>query len=190
MKSPFVNFNDNDLFKLFIEQNKSAIVFKEIVTRFKLKIYYQVRRIVLKHEDADELTQIVFIKLWENAEKFKFDAQLSSYIYRMAYNESINFLKAQKRFTSFDDVIDSDGHLENYITTGQDLEPDEILKKLHVALLKLPEKQRLTFQYKYFEELTYEEISQITGNQIGTLKTNYHLAVEKIKNFLTQSLNL
>lgn len=176
--------SDNDLFKQFIENNKSEKLFTEILNRFNRKVYWQVRRILIAHDDADEVTQIVFIKLWQNAEQFKFNSALSSFIFRIAYNESITFLNQKKRFTSFENMLDIDGHYHSMINHGNELNGDEIAKKLQLALLTLPEKQRLVFNYKYFEELQYDEIAEITGTSIGALKSSYHIAVEKIKKYL------
>ncbi len=152
--------------------------------RFKQKVYWQVRRILVLHSDADEVSQIVFIKLWQNAESFKFNSALSSFIYRIAYNESISFLKQKNRFSSLDGLLDVDGHYSNSIDHGHEPDGDEIAARLQKALLKLPEKQRLVFNYRYFDELSYKDISDITGTSEGALKASYHHATEKIKIFL------
>jgi len=179
-----IPISDNDLFKQFVEQNRAENLFKELLNRYNKKVYWQVRRILIAHDDADEVTQIVFIKLWQNASQFKFNSALSSFIYRIAYNESITFLNQKKRFTSFDNLLDTDGHYATMINSGYELNGDEIAARLQKALLTLPEKQRLVFNYKYFEELQYDEIAEITGTSIGALKSSYHIAVEKIKKYL------
>lgn len=152
--------------------------------RYKQKVYWQVRRIVVSHDDADEVVQNVFIKTWQNAEKFRFDSAFSSFIYRIAYNESISLLKQRQRFTSFDEVLDKDGLMKNHVAEGMNMNGDRIYRKLQEALLTLPEKQRLVFNYKYFDELPYKEISEITGTSEGALKASYHFAVEKLKKIL------
>jgi len=178
------NINDQDLFKAFVEQGRPEGLFRELMGRYKQKVYWQVRRIVLIHADADEVVQNVFIKLWQNAEKFRFDSSISSYIYRIAYNESLNLLKQNKRFQSLDDMIDQDGFYVQHLKAGTEINPHTIEAKLQSALLTLPEKQRLVFIYKYFDDLPYKEIADITGTSEGALKANYHFAVEKIKFFL------
>jgi RNA polymerase sigma factor (sigma-70 family) len=175
---------DQELFRKFIDQNKPESLFREIMSRYKQKVYWQVRRILLLHDDADEVCQVVFIKLWQNAESFRFNSALSSFIFRIAYNESISFLKQKKRFSSFDELLDSDGHYASQIQQGNEMSGDEIAMKLQAAMLKLPEKQRLVFNYRYFDEMPYQEISDITGTSEGALKASYHHAVEKIKLFL------
>lgn len=178
------NISDQDLFKAFVEQGRPESLFRELMGRYKQKVYWQVRRIVLIHADADEVVQNVFIKLWQNAEKFRFDSSVSSYIYRIAYNESLNLLKQNKRFQSLDDMIDQDGFYVQHLKAGIEINPHTIEAKLQSALLTLPEKQRLVFIYKYFDDLPYKEIADITGTSEGALKANYHFAVEKIKVFL------
>jgi RNA polymerase sigma factor (sigma-70 family) len=176
--------SDQELFRKFVQENKPESLFREIMTRFKQKVYWQVRRILVLHDDADEVCQIVFIKLWQNAETFKFNSALSSFIFRIAYNESITFLKQKNRFRSFDDLLDSDGHYSKQIQQGNEMDGNEIEAKLQQALLTLPEKQRLVFNYRYFDEMPYKEISDITGTSEGALKASYHHAAEKIKLFL------
>lgn len=176
--------SDRDLFKAFVDQQKPEPLFAEILRRYKQKVYWQIRRILVNHDDADEVSQITFIKLWKNAESFQFNSALSSFIYRIAYNESITFLKQKNRFQSFDDLLDSEGDYSKMVETGNTMNGEEILKKLQKALLTLPEKQRLVFNYKYFDDMQYQEIADITGTSVGALKSSYHFAVEKIKKYL------
>lgn len=176
--------SDQDLFRQFVQQGKPEGLFRVIMKNYKQKVYWQVRRILLSHEDADEVCQVVFIKLWQSAESFRFDSAIGSFIFRIAYNESISFLKQKKRFTSFDDILDHEGHYKDMVDSGVEIEGNEIAAKLQQALLILPEKQRLVFNYRYFDELPYKDISEITGTSEGALKASYHIAVEKIKVFL------
>lgn len=183
---PIKELSDVELMKAFVKEQKSEVHFREIMGRYKQKVYWQVRRILIGHDDADEVSQIVFIKLWQNAESFQFNSALSSFIFRIAYNESMTYLKQKKRFQSFDDLLDKDGSYGKMIEHGMEMDGDAIAAKLQMALLTLPEKQRLVFNYKYFEELQYNEISDITGTSVGALKSNYHFAVDKIKKYLNQ----
>jgi len=175
--------SDHELMSTFVKEQKPERLFREIMGRYKVKVYWQIRRILIQHDDADEVCQIVFIKLWQNAESFQFNSALNSFIYRIAYNESITFLKQKKRFQSFDDLLDADGHYAKSIDSGMEMDGDQIAAQLQKALLTLPEKQRLVFNYKYFEDLQYDEISEITGTSVGALKSSYHFAVEKIKKY-------
>lgn len=183
MKEPI---SDHELFRNFIESDKAEVYFRTIMQRYSQKVYWQVRRLLLTHTDTDEVVQTVFIKIWQHAEKFRFDSALSSYIYRIAYNESMNFLKQRRRFQSLDDLLDNDGYYINQINSGQEMSPHTIEARLQMALLQLPEKQRQVFLYRYFEELPYKDISEITGTSEGALKASYHHAAEKIKEFLKE----
>ena len=138
---------------------------------------------VIDHDDADDVTQDIFVKVWKNLEKFREDSQLYTWLYRIATNECITFLnkKKQKYNVSLDD--DSTSYLAEPLADGQYFNGDKAEMKLQQALLTLPEKQKLVFNMKYFEDLKYEEISQILGTSVGALKASYHLAVKKIENF-------
>jgi RNA polymerase sigma-70 factor (ECF subfamily) len=140
---------------------------------------------VLIHEDADDLTQNTFIKAYKALDRFEGNSTLFTWLYRIATNESLTFLEKKKKryFFSLDDHQEK---LEAYVDQSPSLTGEEIQVKLQKSLLKLPDKQRLVFHLKYEEELSYEEISQITGTSVGALKASYHHAVKKIEQALTQ----
>ena len=138
---------------------------------------------VISHDDADDLTQEVFVKVWKNLDQFRQDSQLFTWIYRIATNECLNFLnKKRKRF--FIPIVDVETELSKQIDQSSTIDGDEIHILLQKAVLKLPEKQRLVFNLKYFEELKYEEISAILGTTVGALKATYHHAVKKIEDYM------
>jgi len=140
---------------------------------------------VLIHEDADDLTQNTFIKAYKALDRFEGNSSLFTWLYRIATNESLTFLeKKKKRF--FFSLEDHQEKLESYIDHSSSLSGDEIQLKLQKSLLKLPDKQRLVFHLKYEEDLSYEEISKITGTSVGALKASYHHAVKKIEQELIQ----
>ena len=141
---------------------------------------------VIDHDDADDLTQEVFIKVWKNLASFRQDAQLYTWIYRIATNECLNFLSAKRRkfFLPLNDVA---AELSQKLDASPTQDGDEILKKLQKALLHLPDKQRLVFNMKYYDELKYEEISEILGTSVGALKASYHHAVKKIEEYLNNN---
>jgi RNA polymerase sigma-70 factor (ECF subfamily) len=140
---------------------------------------------VLIHEDADDLTQNTFIKAYKALDRFEGNSSLFTWLYRIATNESLTFLEKKKKryFFSLDDHQEK---LESYVDSSASLSGDEIEVKLQKSLLKLPDKQRLVFHLKYEEDLSYEEISKITGTSVGALKASYHHAVKKIEQELTQ----
>ena len=138
---------------------------------------------VIDHDDADDITQEVFIKIYRNISDFRQDAQLFTWIYRIATNECLNFLRRKKR-RFFLPIGDVEGELRSTLCSSPDIAGDEIQLKLQKALLRLPDKQRLVFNMKYFDELSYEEMSEITQTSVGALKASYHHAVKKIEDFL------
>ena len=156
-----------------------------LVRVYQQRVYWHVRKMVIDHDDADDLTQEVFIKVHKAIDKFREDAQLYTWIYRIATNECLTFLNKKRRrfFLSLEDV---DNELSVMIDSAPDLGGDEIQKKLQKAVLKLPDKQRLVFNMKYFDDMSYEDISKITGTSVGALKASFHHAVKKIEDYLTE----
>ncbi len=173
------------LLQEFKQPSTKERAFRGLVAAYQERIYWHVRKIVIAHDDADDVTQEVFIKIYKNLDDFREDSQLFTWIYRIATNEALNHLKKMKRRSavSMDDVH---GELENHLTQGALVSGDEIQMKLQKALLKLPEKQRLVFNMKYFDDLKYDEISEITGTSVGALKASFHLAVKKIEEDLSE----
>lgn len=174
---------DQELLEKFRVPESRNYAFNLLVRKYQQKIYWHIRKMVIDHDDTDDLTQETFIKVWQSLENFRGDAQLFTWIYRIATNECLNFLnKKKKRF--FLPIHDVDAELLAKIDDNPLLGGDEIQLKLQKALLKLPEKQRLVFNMKYFDDLKYEEIADITNTSVGALKASYHLAVKKIEDFL------
>lgn len=157
-----------------------------LVRTYQQRVYWHVRKMVIDHDDADDLTQEVFIKIHRYIESFREDAQLFTWIYRIATNECLTFLQKKKR-RFFMPIGDVEGELTAKIDSSPDITGDEIQKKLQKALLRLPDKQRVVFNMKYFEDLSYEEMSEITSTSVGALKASYHHAVKKIEEFLTRN---
>ncbi len=142
-----------------------------------------VRKMLIDHDDSNDVTQEVFIKIHKAIDRFREDAQLYTWIYRIATNECLSFLNKKKRrfFLPLEDV---NKELSSKIDASPDMDGDEIQKKLQKALLTLPDKQRLVFNMKYFEDMTYEQMSEITETSVGALKASFHHATKKIEDFL------
>ncbi|NQZ77895.1 MAG: RNA polymerase sigma factor [Ekhidna sp.] len=157
--------------------------FNLLVREYQERIYWHVRKMVLDHEDADDLVQEIFIKVWKNLSKFREDSKLYTWVYRIATNECLNFLKKKKR-RFFLPIHDLEGELAEKLTSSIDPSTDEIEMKLQKALLKLPDKQRIVFNMKYYDEMKFADIAEITGTSIGALKASYHHAVKKIENLI------
>lgn len=157
--------------------------FNMLVRSYQQRVYGLVRKMVIDHDDANDVTQEVFIKVHKSIETFREDAQLYTWIYRIATNESLTFLnKKRRRF--FLPLEDIGAELAAKIDSTPSMDGDEIQRKLQKALLTLPDKQRLVFNLKYYEEMPYEEMAAVTGTSEGALKASYHHAVKKIEEFL------
>jgi len=174
---------DEEILALFAVERTRNEAFNLLISKYQEKIYWHVRRLVIDHDDADDLVQEVFIKVWKNLEKFRSDSKLYTWIYRIATNESITFLnkKKQQNNTPFDEVSEE---LAESLVASSYFNGDKIQMKLQQALLTLPEKQRLIFNMKYFDDLKYDEISEILGTSVGALKASFHIAVKKIEVFM------
>ncbi|MFC4874258.1 RNA polymerase sigma factor [Negadavirga shengliensis] len=155
-----------------------------LVESYQKRIYGMVRKMVIIHEDADDIVQNTFIKAYKNIQRFNGKSTLFTWLYRIAVNESLNFLdKKKKRF--FFPIEDHQDVMANYLDHSPYIDGDHIQKKLQKAILKLPDKQRLIFNLRYYEDLSYEEISEMTDTSVGALKAGYHHAVKKIEEYLT-----
>jgi len=174
---------DKELLIQFRNSNTRTYSFNLLIRKYQQKIYWHVRRIVITHEDANDVTQETFIKVWKNLDSFKEESQLFTWIYRIATNEALSFLR-KKRTKYFIPIVNIENALSNKLVDDNFFSGDEIQLKLQKALLTLPEKQRLVFNMKYYDELKYEKISEITGTSVGALKASYHHAVKKVEKYL------
>ena len=179
---------DKELLEKLRSEETRNFAFNQLVRKYQERIYWHIRKMVIDHDDADDLVQDVFVKVYKAVGKFREDAQLYTWLYRIATNECLTFLNKKKRrfFLPFGDV---EAELNTKLDTASDLDGDEIQMKLQKALLKLPDKQRLVFNMKYYDDMKYEEISEITDTSIGALKASYHHAVKKIEDLLKMELN-
>ncbi|MCF8460108.1 MAG: sigma-70 family RNA polymerase sigma factor [Flavobacteriales bacterium] len=176
---------DKDLLKRFRDPSSRNMAFRELVNRYQERLYWHVRRIVIDHDDADDVLQNTFIKAFKNLDRFREDSQLFTWLYRIATNEALTFLKKKRKniFVSLDDVSYA---LSSQLESDTEVSGDAIQLKLQQAILTLPTKQRLVFNMKYFDEMKYEEIAEVTGTSVGALKASYHHAVKKIEAFVKQ----
>ena len=151
--------------------------FRMLVDSFQEPIYWHIRRLVVSHEDAEDIIQEVFIRVFRHLKQFREESSLATWIYKIATNESLRFLKSRKA-----EVVSAEEIQEEYVDYD-----NELAVKFQTAVLKLPEKQRIVFNLRYYDELDYEAISQITGDRVETLKVNYHYAKEKIKEYIVNN---
>ena len=178
------HYSDKELLEKFNTKDTQQYAFNLIVRKYQERLYWYIRRIVIDHDDTDDVIQNVFIKAWKGLQNFRADSNLYTWLYRIATNESLTFIKKKKKdlFVSLDDNAHE---LVGVISNGKDFSGDEIEMKLQKAILQLPEKQRIVFNLKYFDNKKYDEISQILDTSVGALKASYHHAVKKIENYLT-----
>ncbi|MDE5899923.1 MAG: RNA polymerase sigma factor [Muribaculaceae bacterium] len=163
----------------------ARMAFNEVITLYSEPLYWQIRRMVQNHDDANDLLQNVFMKAWTNIESFRGDAKLTTWLYKIAINESLTFLeKERKRLgVSMDEEASM---LANTIEADEWIDGDELKKELRKVIAALPEKQRLVFNMKYFDDMKYESISDILGTSVGALKASYHHAVNKIVKYFSE----
>ena len=177
------DLSDKELLERFRNPDTRNYSFNLLIRKYEKKIYWHVRRIVINHDDANDVTQEAFVKVWKNLERFKEEAQLFTWIYRIATNEAISFLR-KKRTRFFIPFIDVENQLSNSLKSDNFFTADEIQLKLQKAILKLPEKQRIVFNMRYYDDLKYDEISEILGTSVGALKASYHHAAKKVEEYL------
>lgn len=174
---------DSEILARFQTGDGQSYAFNLLIRKYGQKLYWVARRMVIDHDDANDIMQEVWLKVWQNLERFKSASQLYTWLYRIAANESLTFLKKKKRRFLLP-IGDVEGELMGKVDSGS-LSGDEIEKKLQKAILSLPEKQRLVFHMRYYDELPYEEMSKILDTSVGALKASYHHAVKKVEDFVT-----
>lgn len=177
------NLSDKELLEMFKSEAQKSLAFKQIVLKYQERVYWHIRKMVMNHDDADDLTQDVFIKIWNSLANFRGESGLYTWIYRIATNEVLAFIEKNKQRGGVP-LQDVENSLSNSLRSDIYFDGDDAQLKLQQALETLPPKQRLVFNMKYFDEMKYEEIAEILSTSVGALKTSYHLATEKIKKFL------
>jgi len=165
------------------QEESRAQAFEVLVNTYKERLYWHIRRIVLNHDDADDVLQNTFIKVYKNIDNFKGESKLYSWMYRIATNESLTFLKQKSKKIGISDQELKDRMVDN-LQADVYFEGSEIQLKLQKALATLPDKQKLVFTMKYYQEMKYSEISEVLETSEGALKASYHLAVKKIETYL------
>lgn len=160
--------------------------FNEVMRLYSEPLYWQVRRMVENHDDANDILQNTFLKAWQSVEGFRGDARLSTWLYKIALNEAITFLARERKRLNVS-LDDEESHLVHQIESDEYVDGDALALKLRKAVASLPEKQRLVFNMKYFDEMKYEDISEILGTTVGALKASYHLAVKKIEQYFANN---
>ena len=183
-------YNEKEIVVLLQDPARQREAFARIVKEYSEQLYWQVRRLVLTHEDANDILQNTFIKAWTNIEYFRGDAKMSTWLYRIALNECLTFLNKQRASQQLS-IDEAETEMMNQLESDTYFDGDETQKIFLQAVKQLPDKQQMIFNLKYFKEMKYEEISEILGTSIGALKASYHHAVKKNRIFFREtSLNL
>ncbi|GAB3636163.1 RNA polymerase sigma factor [Hymenobacter arcticus] len=180
---------DSEILFKFQDPASRNLAFNQLIRKYQQKVYWHVRKMVVDHADADDLTQDVFVKVWKNLANFRQDAALFTWIYRIATNECLSFLQSKRRkfFLPLNDV---GAELAAKMEADPAIAGDEIELRLQRAILRLPDKQRLVFNLRYYDEMPYEQMAEVTGTSVGALKASYHHAARKIEEYVTKADNL
>ena len=182
MSNNSTNIDEKALIAELTDPKKQRAAFSKVITLYQEQLYWQIRKLLINHDDTADVLQNIFLKAWSNIGSFRGDSKLSTWLYTIAHNESITFLtKAQAEREMIAD--DPDEYLQQQIMADKYFDGDETQKKLLCAIATLPPKQRQVFNMRYFDEMPYEEISGILQTSVGALKASYHFAVEKITEF-------
>ena len=178
-----MHLDDKELLYEFKQPQLKERAFTAIIKKYQEKLYWHVRRMVVDHDDANDVLQNIFIKVWNGLENFREDSQLYTWLYRIATNESLTFLDQQKRkaSTSLNDIEES---LSNRVKADENFDANRLEWKLQLAIQQLPERQKLVFNLRYYDEMPYEEMSRILDTSEGALKARYHHAAKKIEEFI------
>ncbi|MHA4812202.1 RNA polymerase sigma factor [Flavitalea flava] len=178
-----VTIHDTELLIQFRDPNTKEKAFTAIIKKYQEKLYWHVRRMVIEHEDANDVLQNVFIRVWNGLENFREDSQLYTWLYRIATNECLSYLEQQKRKATLS-LSDMESGLSNKILADKDFDPNKLEWKLQLAMQQLPEKQKIVFNLRYYDEMPYEEMSRVLDTSEGALKASYHHAVKKIEDYI------
>ncbi len=168
------------------DPEKCREAFSDVIKLYGQPLYWQIRRMVENHEDADDLLQNTFMKAWMSIENFRGEAKLSTWLYKIALNECITFITREKK-KLMSSIDSEESFLINTIEADTNIDGDQLALKLRKAIATLPEKQRIVFNMRYYDEIKYEQMSEILGTSVGALKTSYHLAVKKIEQYFADN---
>ena len=180
---PLTALSDTELLVQFRNPTTKEKAFTSIIKKYQEKLYWHVRRMVIEHEDANDVLQNVFVRVWNGLENFREDSQLYTWLYRIATNECLTYLEQQKKRSAVA-LDDTEGGLSNKIRADSHFDASRLEWKLQLAIQQLPEKQRIVFNLRYYDEMPYEEMSRVLETSEGALKASYHHAVKKIEDYI------
>jgi RNA polymerase sigma-70 factor (ECF subfamily) len=178
--------DDKTILELFKDEKTRNAALTHLISKYQQRLYWHIRKIVISHDDSDDVLQNTFIKIWKGLENFKEESQLYTWLYRIATNEALTLLR-QKQKMQTSSIHPIEYELSKNLESDEYFTGDEIQLKLQQAILTLPEKQRLVFNMRYYDETPYEEMSQILDTSVGALKASYHIAAKKIEELLVNA---
>lgn len=178
-----MHLDDRTLLQQFRDPALKERAYTAIIKKYQEKLYWHIRRMVVQHEDTNDVLQNMFIKVWKGLENFREDSQLYTWLYRIATNECLTFLDQQKKRSTVS-MSDDENGLENKVKADQNFDANKLEWKLQLAIQRLPEKQRLVFNLRYYDEMPYEQMSRILETSEGALKASYHHAAKKVEQFI------
>ena len=178
-----MDLSDSELLEKFNNPETQNYAFNLLVRQYQQKLYYHIRKILISHDDTNDVLQNVFIKVWKNLSGFKGESQLYTWLYRIATNESLTFLNQKKKRAGIP-IDDVSTFLGNNLKSDTYFNSDDVNVKLQKAVLTLPDRQRLVFNMRYWDNIKYEEMSQILETSVGALKASYHIAAKKVEEYL------
>ncbi len=181
-----MELNEKDLIAGLKSENGREQAFQILVNTYQQRLYWHIRKIVINHDDTDDILQNVFIKVWNNVDGFREDSSLFTWLFKIATNESLTHLQKERKHSTSSMSEMSNQYLAESLESDVYFEGDEIERKFQLAILQLPNKQRIVFNMKYFDEMKYEQISKVLNTSVGALKASYHFAVKKIEEFLKE----
>lgn len=183
MPGPAIVIDDQLILASFKDEQTREVAFTQLVRKYQERLYWHIRRMVVNHEDANDVLQNVFIKVWKNLSGFKEESNLYTWLYRIATNETLTWLDQQKRHGSVS-LSDTESALANKLESEKGFDANKLEWKLQKAIQSLPEKQRIVFNLRYYDEMPYEEMATVLDTSVGALKASYHHAVKKVEAFL------
>lgn len=185
MPQTVTNTDDSILLALFQDEDTREAAFTALVKKYQQKLYWHIRRMVIEHEDANDVLQLVFIKVWRNLAEFRAEANLYTWLYRIATNETLTWLEKEKKRKAVS--LDTDeGFMADKLVAQSGFDAEKLEWKLQQAIQSLPEKQRVVFSLRYYDEMPYHEMAEVLNTSEGALKASYHHAVKKVETFIKE----
>ena len=184
MSQTAIVIEDHMILASFREEKTRELAFTQLVRKYQERLYWHVRRMVVAHDDANDIIQNVFIKVWKSLEHFREEANLYTWLYRIATNETLSWMEQQKKRTSISLSDDDDGSIANRLEAEKGFDANKLEWRLQQAIQSLPDKQKAVFNLRYYDEMPYEEMATVLDTSVGALKASYHHAVKKVEAFL------